>query len=89
MDETLTLVLDELKKLNSRQDRMEDKMENMDTKLDNLQESLHRFEANHELDVVKILETIKRNDKNTSYMLEAFNKRLTTVEKEIVGLGKQ
>ena len=82
MEQTLTLILDELKKLNSRQDRMEEKM-------DNIQESLHRFEANHELDVVEILETIERKEKDTSFMLEAFNKRLTRAEKEIVELSKK
>lgn len=124
MEQTLNLILYELKKLNSRQDRMEEKMENIDTKVDhmevtingmetnmnqmatkislmtteinqmkteinNLDESIHRFEANHEEDIVKVLETIESKERDTSYMLEAFNKRLTNVEKEIVGLGKQ
>ena len=96
MDQTLSLILDELKKLNGKVDNLEGRFDNLEgrfdgleTKVDRIEESLERFEANHELDVIKILETIERKDKDTSFMMEAFNKRLTRVEKEIVELSKQ
>ncbi|WP_096156422.1 MULTISPECIES: hypothetical protein [Bacillus] len=96
MEQTLNLILGELQKLNGKVDNLEGrfdilekKVDHVDSKVDRLEESLERFEANHEMDVIKILETIERKDKDTTFMIEAFNKRLTRVEKEIVELSKQ
>lgn len=86
MEETLKLILNELKGLKEGQGNLEQNVSKLQQDVSEIKETVNRIEHNQNEDVIAIL---KRVDRNIEARTEALNKRVYKLESEFEYLDKQ